>query len=982
MHFRLFSIMALLAPVTMQCCRCPHPGITLSPTVLTFPAQVVSPSAPPGTAQPVTVKSTGYLAALQIKSISASGDYSQTNDCPVAPATLPMNATCTIQVTFAPNAVASINGAVTVDSNAGNHTVALSGQGISSVGFSPSSLAFNSTPVGATSASQAIILTNNQSGNLTITAISASGDYSAANGNCPMSPATLAAGATCTINVTFSPTVNGSIPGVLTVATDAMPGTQPVALTGQGTGSVTVPLSLSPPSLDFGNKEAGATSTSQAITVTNTSSTTSTSFTISASANYSETDNCSGNLSASASCTVNVTFNPAANFVPIAYPGAITVTDGSFLEAVGLSGTAVAALSASPAQVTFQTFEIGLTPPEQTVTLTNNDSSPQSVAISSFGPFAISSSNNNCPASPATLASGSQCTLGVDWTSGNGGPSSGALDITEPNGFLHPQVVSLSACSTFAVLSPQSINFGVVPLHATSQTESVSVFNADPGNALTINSATITGANAGEFAISNNTCGSSVSSGSLCEIDITLTPTASGTRSAALNLDDNEACSPQLTTLTGGSSAGPFTVTMIGVLTFFNGAYESRGGTITSTPTGINCGSSANTCSASFPAGTNVSLTETPDSGATFLGWGNACSGSASCSISLNTDAQVSANFAEPLQMTLAGTGTGTVTSSPAGISCKNGGGTCGASFPFGTSVTLTATPDPPYGFLGWSGACSGDPCTFTMNANQQVTATFNPYANLTVTTGGAGTGTVTSSPSGITCGGSGPACTAPFVQGSTVNLTANPDSGDGVGNWGGTCASAGNGSTCSVTMSAAEAASATFLPPDFTVSASSPTEIVSRGTMGSNPINIAPAFGSFSAAVQLTCSISGPSPMPGCSFSPPSVSLQSGPASSNLIVNASGLSAGLMSTPDHELSRRLYALLLLLPLVTVVLARVGRQRGRRLGFITLLLVLAALQLSCGGGTKSPPPPETFTVTITGTSGALVHSTSVIVTVE
>jgi hypothetical protein len=47
-----------------------------------------------------------------------------------------------------------------------------------------------------------------------------------------------------------------------------------------------------------------------------------------------------------------------------------------------------------------------------------------------------------------------------------------------------------------------------------------------------------------------------------------------------------------------------------------------------------------------------------------------------------------------------------------------------------------------------------------------------------------------------------------------------------------------------------------------------------------------------------------------------------------------------------------------------------------------LLLVLAAMQLSCGGGTKSPPPPEQFTVTITGTAGALQHTTSVMVTVQ
>ena len=57
----------------------------------------------------------------------------------------------------------------------------------------------------------------------------------------------------------------------------------------------------------------------------------------------------------------------------------------------------------------------------------------------------------------------------------------------------------------------------------------------------------------------------------------------------------------------------------------------------------------------------------------------------------------------------------GTVTSSPAGISC---GSTCGASFPTGTTVTLTASPAAGATFSGWSGACSGTgPCTLTLSA-------------------------------------------------------------------------------------------------------------------------------------------------------------------------------------------------------------------------------------------------------------------------
>jgi len=76
------------------------------------------------------------------------------------------------------------------------------------------------------------------------------------------------------------------------------------------------------------------------------------------------------------------------------------------------------------------------------------------------------------------------------------------------------------------------------------------------------------------------------------------------------------------------------------------------------------------------------------------------------------------------LSVTKAGAGSGTVTSSPAGINC---GSTCSVNFANGTSVTLAATPASGSVFAGWSGACSGTgACTIAMNAAQSVTATFN----------------------------------------------------------------------------------------------------------------------------------------------------------------------------------------------------------------------------------------------------------------
>lgn len=77
--------------------------------------------------------------------------------------------------------------------------------------------------------------------------------------------------------------------------------------------------------------------------------------------------------------------------------------------------------------------------------------------------------------------------------------------------------------------------------------------------------------------------------------------------------------------------------------------------------------------------------------------------------------------------MTKAGAGTGTVTSSPAGINC---GGACVATFANGTTVSLTERPGARSRFVGWSGDCSGrSACVLSMTSNHSVKATFSKAA-------------------------------------------------------------------------------------------------------------------------------------------------------------------------------------------------------------------------------------------------------------
>ena len=149
-------------------------------------------------------------------------------------------------------------------------------------------------------------------------------------------------------------------------------------------------------------------------------------------------------------------------------------------------------------------------------------------------------------------------------------------------------------------------------------------------------------------------------------------------------------------------------------------------GTITSTPSGIACGTD---CSESYPDGTSVTLSAVADIGSVFKSWGGACYGSDPvCNVNMNMDRVVTANF-EPEGLTYEltvlkeGSGNGTVSSVPSGIRC---GDACREQFLSGTFITLTAAADSGSTFMGWGGSCSGvGNCEIAMGSDRSVSATF-----------------------------------------------------------------------------------------------------------------------------------------------------------------------------------------------------------------------------------------------------------------
>jgi hypothetical protein len=191
-------------------------------------------------------------------------------------------------------------------------------------------MAFGGITVGSTSGAQSVQLANTGNVAVSITSVSATGPYGVST-NCG---STLAAGASCQANVTFSPSAMGSQPGTLTFVTSA--GNKAVALSGTGNKAV---LGASPASLAFGSPVTGTTS-SRAFTLSNTGNVAATSLGFSPSGGYGQSNNCGSSLAAGASCTVTVTFAPSSAGT---FSGGLSVTSATGTLFVPLSGTGIAA---------------------------------------------------------------------------------------------------------------------------------------------------------------------------------------------------------------------------------------------------------------------------------------------------------------------------------------------------------------------------------------------------------------------------------------------------------------------------------------------------------------------------------------------------------------------------------------------------------------------------------------------------------------
>jgi archaellum component FlaF (FlaF/FlaG flagellin family) len=414
------------------------------------------------------------------------------------------------------------------------------------VGLSPASLKLASTLVGQSSAAVNVTLTNSGSFSLSISTVSVSGDFSETD---TCAGQTILPTDTCTVTVTFTPSVTGSISGALTIVDNAVNTPQVLALSGTGLPE----LSISPASESFGAVTVGSTSTAKTVTLTNNTSAT-LDYAFLASSNYSAAGSgkspCSGALAKKAKCTVSVTFTPTANGTA---DGSFAVSSASFpTQVAALSGTgsggATAPLTFSPTTFKVANTLVGTSSSPVTVTVTN--SSASTVNITNFTASAdygvTGSGTTPCG---GTLGPAASCTVAVIFSPSVAAKIEGSVVFMD-NASVNTQLYDLSATGISPVtFTPASLTFASQALGKTSAAKTLTITN-NQSSTLTLSGI----AASGQFSAvpgGKKPCGTTVNAHSTCTLEVTFTPAQAGTIPGALTITHNASGSPQNVKLSG-----------------------------------------------------------------------------------------------------------------------------------------------------------------------------------------------------------------------------------------------------------------------------------------------------------------------------------------------------------------------------------------------------------------------------------------------
>ncbi len=581
-------------------------------------------------AQSVTLTNNG-TGSVAISAVTISGtntsDFAKAGDSCTG-ATVAAEGTCSVSVTFTPSAGGGRSASLNFADGATNspQTVSLTGTGTGvNVTLSPTSLNFASQDTGTRSSAQTATLTNTGKTTLQIGGIALGGFDPSPFAQTHTCGATLSAGASCTISVTFAPSAAGLASATLTVTDDATGGSQSLTLLGTGVAAPAVSLSAS--TLAFGTQAVGAASAAQTVTVHNTGTAALSLKSIALGGSnpgqFSQTHTCGTTLSAGASCTLSVSFAPTA---PGSRSASLTITDNApnSTQSVALTGTGTGPqVSFSAASVVFGSQALNSTSAAHAVKLSNTGN-----AALSISGIAITGANAKYFGETSTCGSsvsaGASCTISLTFAPVASGATSASLAVTD-NAPSNPQSVALSGTGVAepaVSLGPASLSFGSQTVGTTSG-QTVTVTNTGTA-ALAITSIILGGANSPSF-IQSKTCGTALSVGATCTVSVTFAPQAPGSKSASLVFTDDAPNSPQSLTLTG-TAVGPNVSLSPSSVAFanqtLNTASSSRVVTITNTGNatlnvskialtgaGANSYRETTTCGSTLNAGANCTVT-------------------------------------------------------------------------------------------------------------------------------------------------------------------------------------------------------------------------------------------------------------------------------------------------------------------------------------------------------------------------------------
>jgi sugar lactone lactonase YvrE len=302
----------------------------LGPNRINFSQNVGASSAP----QSVTLTNPGD-GPLSIFGVAATGDFKAVSHCP---SLLLPSQSCSIGVTFAPQAAGAQSGSlvVTDDANAApgsQDIVRLTGFAYQPVATLSATVLAPGANLGGAAAPQVVTVTNTGDGALTIRAIritgAAAGDYTQSN-NCLR---TIAPGGSCSITVGFAPHGYGVRAAALTLYDDGPGGTQSINL--RGTGNAARPL-LSSGFVTFGATSVGTPAVPQNVVLFNAGNGLLSIGSISVSGyDFTLTTSCGSTLASGASCTITVSFLPQATGPR---SGLVTISDNAGIQRITLSG--------------------------------------------------------------------------------------------------------------------------------------------------------------------------------------------------------------------------------------------------------------------------------------------------------------------------------------------------------------------------------------------------------------------------------------------------------------------------------------------------------------------------------------------------------------------------------------------------------------------------------------------------------------------